>query len=123
MSQAAWEKNQHARRHRWAIPAAAASATTVRRPPARITPDANAMNNSCVERRRNIGANSASRPARTLASVPSPTAASVDTPIIGGVQNTTDAAPLNDHPRSELAAGLSNFRCNWILSGLVASGG
>ncbi len=96
-------ENQHARRHRWATPAAAASATTMRRPPARITPRADAMNNSCVERRRTTGANSAGRPPRTRASVLSPAAASVDTPIIGGVQNTTDAAPLNDHPRSSAA--------------------
>ena len=43
MSQAAPEKNQHARRNCPAIPAAAAIATTVRRP-ARIIPHASSTN-------------------------------------------------------------------------------
>ena len=45
MSRAAREKNQHARRNCPAIPAAAAIATTARRP-ARIIPHASAMNSA-----------------------------------------------------------------------------
>jgi hypothetical protein len=59
-SHAACEKNQHAHRNRAAIPAAAAIATIVRRP-ARIIPQASAMNSAWVERRRNAGASSPSR--------------------------------------------------------------
>jgi hypothetical protein len=53
-------KNQHARRHRCAIPAAAAIPVTVPRS-ARISPHASAMNRRYVERRANTGASSSSR--------------------------------------------------------------
>ena len=60
MSQTAPEKNQHARRHCCATPAAAAIATTVLRP-ARIIPHASVTNSRCVDRRANAGASSSSR--------------------------------------------------------------
>src|SRR5271166_4549591 len=60
ISHTACEKNQHARRHRPAIPAAAAIPTTVDRS-ARIIPHASTTNNRCVERRVNTGASSSSR--------------------------------------------------------------
>src|SRR6266702_3667660 len=56
-SQTAWEKNQHARRNRAAIPAAAAIATTVRRL-ARTIPHASAVNSARADRRLNAGASS-----------------------------------------------------------------
>ena len=59
-SHTAQEKNQHARRNCPAIPAAAATATTVRRL-ARIIPHASATNSAWVERRLNTGASSSSR--------------------------------------------------------------
>jgi hypothetical protein len=59
-SQAASEKNQQALRKLSAIPAAAARATTVRRP-ARIIPHASIMNKTPVDRRRNTGVSSLSR--------------------------------------------------------------
>jgi hypothetical protein len=76
---------------------------TVRRPAARITPHANAMNNSCVERRRNAGANSASRPRQDTGIGTVPDGGISGHSIISGVQNTIEAAPLNDHPRSAAA--------------------
>src|SRR5208337_1120134 len=60
MSQTAPEKNQNARRHCPAIPAAAAIATTVLRS-AKIIPHASATNSRRVERRLNAGASSSSR--------------------------------------------------------------
>ena len=73
-SHAAWEKNQHARRNRPAIPAAAAIATTVRRL-ARTIPHASAMNSAWVERRLNTGASSSSR-ARQVAGTANPVSGS-----------------------------------------------
>ena len=77
-SHAAWEKNQHARRNRAAIPAAAAIATTVRRL-ARIIPHASAMNSAWVDRRWNTGASSSSR-ARQVAGTASPAPGSPASP-------------------------------------------
>ncbi len=90
-SQTAWEKNQHARRNRAAIPAAAAIATTVRRL-ARTIPHASAVNSARADRRLNAGASSSSR-SRQVAGTASPAPGSPACPAPAPAGQLSSCAP------------------------------